>query len=51
MLGRTSLAERPQLVATEEVGVTRDDRCLFRHFFLADADGSPLLRPLVEIPL
>ena len=43
--------ECSQLVAAEEVGVPRDDRRLLRYFLLADADGSPLLRALVEIPL
>src|SRR6266852_1473193 len=42
---RFLVPQRPQLITAEEVGVARDDRGLFRHLFLADADGSPLLRP------
>src|SRR5439155_1107129 len=49
--GRLLVAERAELVTAEEVGVTRDDRRLLRHLFLAAADRSSLLRSVVEVAL
>src|SRR5207237_240287 len=45
------LAQRTKLVAAEQVGVAGDDRRLLGDFLLTDADGSPLFRPLVQVPL
>ena len=45
------LPQRTQLVAAEEVRVARDDRGLLGHLFLADADRTPLLGPLVQVAL
>ena len=45
------VAERTQLVAAEEIRVTRDDRRLLGDLLLPDANGAALFRPLVEVPL
>ena len=45
------LAQRLELLATEEVGVARDDRGLLRDLLLPHANGAPFLGALVQVPL